>query len=141
MTSALLRVPVRSARCRDSPRLRNAAFATPTSVRRSAGQPIASAVTMASSATGRSLVPAVTMSTELLATAGGTEGLRNAVRASELISMPAIAPASTSPASGATRVTSTPSPRSAILDAIATTCSGDFPPPKTTSGKPWRSAR
>src|SRR6476661_8614900 len=53
--------------------------ATPTSVRRSARQPIASAVTAASSATGRSLVPAVTTSTDDVAGVGGTAGRRHGV--------------------------------------------------------------
>ena len=39
------------------------------------------------------------------------------------------------------RVMSTdPSPRSSILDAIAAICPGIFPAPKITSGVPWRTS-
>jgi hypothetical protein len=102
---------------------------------------MAAPVTAASSATGKSLVPAVTTSTCFAAIRSATAGRRYAVRAMGLCSMPTIADWRGSTASSASRVTSRPSPRSAIRREIPTTCATVFPAPKITSGKPCRRVR
>src|SRR6185503_15968018 len=115
--------------------------ATPTSLIRATQSPSAAEVMAASSATGRSLVPAVTISTVPVPRDGGSVPATYAVRPTSLISTLGMAARRRSAASGWSRVTSTPFPRAAIRVAMASTCSAVFPAPYTTSGKPCLNAR
>jgi hypothetical protein len=109
--------------------------ATPTSFSRSTGFPSAAAVTAASSATGRSLVPAATTRTgPRTARARGVSGERWMVRAVAFHSAPGKASTSWAAVSSATRVARKPSPFSARREAMRSTCSVVFPCPKMTSG-------
>ena len=106
---------------------------------RSTVAPWNAAVTAASSATGRSEVPAQTTATRPGSGSTGAHGDRDAARGSRGSARRRAArragPRSTS---AAVRVTSTFWPRAAMRSTMAATCSGVLPAPKTTSGKPRR---
>src|SRR6185437_6152099 len=103
--------------------------ATPTSVTRATQSPSASSVTAGSSATGRSLVPAVTMATVPVPRGGAVAPCRCAVRAVRLSSISGISVRKCSAASSLRRVASTASPWAAIRRAISPICSAVLPAP------------
>src|SRR6186713_2318834 len=82
--------------------------ATPTSVNRSTSLPSAVAVTAASSATGRSLVPAVTIRIVPRPRGAGSDGAKYAQRPSSLIARPVNAAANAARAFSSARVMRNP---------------------------------
>src|ERR1035437_3268556 len=116
--------------------------ATPTSVSRATVSPTATSVSAASSATAKSLVPAVTMSAGLLPLfAGNAAPARCTVRASTFTRTPGKAALSAARCDSSARVTRKPSPFAASRSQINRVCSTVFPSPNTTSGYPARNAR
>ena len=102
--------------------------ATPTSVRRATRLRNARAVTAASSATGRSLVPAVTMRIvpRPVGSGSGTGG-RYTVRPKSFNSARGNRAASAAPCAGSARVARNAPLAASSRSAIATACSGVFP--------------
>jgi len=92
-----------------------------------AGRRRAAAVTAASSATGRSLVPAVMMSTVPFPASGADIPARCTVRARSFTLASPNRSRSNARTPASARVTRNPSPRAARRSAIATTWSGVFP--------------
>ena len=107
---------------------------------RSTLAPWNSAVTAASSATGRSEVPAAAIA---IRPGSGSAALGLDREAARRLVKPGLRLAAATRAwtSAVVRVTSTRWPRAAMRSTIATICSGVLPAPKMASGKPRRSAR
>ena len=98
------------------------------------------AVTAASSATGRSEVPAA--QTAIRPGRAGAGVVSTVMqRAASWKRASGRTAATVRCTSAVVRVTSTRWPRAAIRSTIATICSGVLPAPKTVSGKPRRRAR
>src|ERR1019366_5727067 len=115
--------------------------ATPTSVSRATVSPTATSVSAASSATAKSLVPAVTMSAGLPPLfVGNVAPARCTVRASALTRTPGKAAPSAARCDSSARVTRKPSPFAASRSQINRVSSTVFPSPNTTSGYPARNA-
>ncbi len=113
--------------------------ATPTSTSVSTGCPSMRTVSSASSATGRSLVPAVTTRTG--GPSAGVGAPAATVRATGLCRASGMAAARARAWSSPARVASMRPERSHTRRAIAAACTGVLPAQYTTSGKPARSAR
>ena len=101
---------------------------------------MASQVMTASSATGKSLVPAATTATRPGRGSGGCTVTRKA-RAVSWMTAPGTCSATRASVSAEQRVARTLLPCSRIRFAIATTCAEVLPAPKMVSGNPFRSAR
>ena len=128
-----------AARRRSSSASRRWMPATPTSLQRAGGQPRAPRVAAASSATGRSAVPAQAMSA--VPVGAGAAGRHTTRRATSWYVPPGTVACTWAASSGVARVSRTgpvvgPS-RSSVT--IARQCSGVFPGPYTASGNPCRS--
>ena len=123
----------RSASSRCSP-------ATPASYTVSTRLPRASAATRASSATGRSDVPAATTRTRPRPV-GSAAARRVMMRATAWNCASGTSARTASNASGPVRVTMRVSPLATIRSAMAAVCAGVLPAPNTISGTPWRTPR